>query len=71
MARYWIVGGDYQSIVFSEMAEVNEEKRIGPFESYGAARAARKEWARLSGSGVDNAHWRYFIRKDDGEGSPC
>ncbi len=67
MGRYWIVGGEYQSTDFAEMAEGHEEKRIGPFESYGAA---RKEWARLSWSGVDNAHWRYFISKDDGEGSP-
>ena len=63
MARYWIVGGEYRSTEFAEMAEGREEERIGPFESYGAA---RKEWARLSWSGVDNAHLRYFIRTDDG-----
>ncbi len=66
MAGYWIVGGQYQSTDFAEMAEGHEETRIGPFETYGAA---RKEWARLSWSGVDNAYLRYFIRKDGGEGS--
>ena len=64
MAGYWIVGGEYQSTDFAEMVEGHEEKRIGPFETYGAA---RKEWARLSWSGVDDAHLRYFIRKDDGQ----
>ena len=68
MAGYWIVCGEYRSTDFAEMAEGHEEKRIGPFETYGAARgAARKEWARLSWSGVDNAYLRYFIRKNDGE----
>ena len=49
------------------MAEGHEERRIGPFETYGAA---RKEWVRLSWTGVDNAHLRYFIKKVDGKGSP-
>ena len=66
MAGYWIVGGQYQSTDFAEMAEGHEETRIGPFETYGQA---RKEWARLSWVGVDNAYLRYFIRKDGGEGS--
>jgi hypothetical protein len=48
------------------MVEGHEETRIGPFESYGQA---RKEWARLSWVGVDNAYLRYFIRKEGGEGS--
>ena len=67
MAGYWIVGGEYRSTDFAEMAEGHEERRIGPFETYGAA---RKEWARLSSTGVDNGRLRYFITKVDGKGSP-
>lgn len=67
MARYWIVGCEYDSTDFVDMADGHEEERIGPFETYGAA---RKEWVRLSWCGVDNAHLRYFIRKEEGEDSP-
>jgi Domain of unknown function (DUF4170) len=55
---YWVVGGEYADTSFTKMASGAEERRVGPFESYAEA---RRQWAALSMSAVDNALVRYRI----------
>ncbi len=62
MARYWVVGGEYESTDFARIAGGNAEERHGPFRDLAGARA---KWAALSMAAVDNAHVRYCIEKDD------
>lgn len=61
MTRYWVVGGDYQSTNFRELAEGAVEERHGPFESYAAA---RRKWAERAMATVDNATARFRIEED-------
>lgn len=60
--EFWIVGGIYKSTDFSEMADGGSEERIGPFETYEAAKA---EWSKKAWENVDDAHCRYRIEKRD------
>ncbi|MCH8918508.1 MAG: hypothetical protein IIC52_10670, partial [Proteobacteria bacterium] len=50
MFRYWVVGGNYASTEFSELAPGAEDVRIGPFVSY---REARSAWAEISWQAAD------------------
>ena len=56
--EYWVVGGEYTDTSFNRIAEGAAERRVGPFASY---EEARKHWAALSMSAVDNALVRYRI----------
>jgi len=60
--RYWVVGGEYKSTRFQEIAEGKAEERYGPFADY---EEARKKWAERAMATVDNAHVRYRIEKED------
>lgn len=66
MACYWIVGGEYQATDFAHMAPGSEEQRFGPFNSY---LEAKRAWAQLSWTNVDNCHVRYFIVKQETAGA--
>ncbi len=63
MTRYWVVGGEYSDTSFRRIATGGKEQRIGPFDSYGAAKA---EWQQRAWASVDNAHVRYRILKEGG-----
>ncbi len=65
MAHYWIIGGEYEATDFADLAPGGEEQRFGPFASYVEA---KKAWARLSWTKVDNCHVRYFIVKRETAG---
>ncbi len=65
MACYWIVGGEFEGTDFAHMAPGSEEHRYGPFNSY---LEAKKAWAQLSWTNVDNCHVRYFIVKKETAG---
>lgn len=67
MARYWVVGGAYADTRFEEIAGGGAEQRIGPFDSYEAARA---EWQRRAWATVDDATVRYRIEEEEGVGGP-
>jgi predicted nucleic acid-binding protein len=64
MARYWVVGGEYTDTDFDEIVGGGPEQRIGPFDSYEAAKA---EWQRLAWATVDDANTRYRIEEDKEE----
>jgi hypothetical protein len=61
MPRYWVIGGDYADTSFERIEGGGEEERIGPFESYAAAKA---EWQARAWSSVDSAHSRYRIEEE-------
>jgi Domain of unknown function (DUF4170) len=61
MARYWVIGGEYADTAFERIAGGGEEERIGPFESYEAAKA---EWQARAWASVDSAHARYRIEEE-------
>jgi hypothetical protein len=61
MARYWVVGGEYADTTFERMADGKPEERIGPFDSYEAAKAV---WQARAWATVDNAHARYRIEEE-------
>ncbi|UUX48247.1 DUF4170 domain-containing protein [Nisaea acidiphila] len=61
--QFWVVGGTYKSTDFSETVDGSPENRIGPFESYEAAKA---EWQKRAWESVDDAHTRYRIEKVSG-----
>jgi hypothetical protein len=61
MRRYWVIGGEYASTAFKQIAGGRAEERIGPFESYEAARAA---WQARAWASVDNALIRYRIEEE-------
>ena len=61
MARYWVIGGEYADARFESIAGGGPEERIGPFETYPAARA---EWQRLAWQTVDSANTRYRIEEE-------
>ena len=58
MFRYWVVGGNYASTEFSELAPGAEDVRIGPFVSY---REARSAWAEISWQAADQCNVRFMI----------
>ena len=59
MAKYWIVGGEYETTAFDAPVGGSEE-RHGPFADYEAAKA---EWQRMAWSTVDDCMIRYRIEK--------
>ena len=61
MARYWVVGGEYADAAFERIAGDKPEERIGPFESYEAAKAV---WQARAWATVDNAQARYRIEEE-------
>lgn len=68
MQRYWVIGGEYKDTSFEAVAAGREEC-FGPFDSF---EQAKKEWARLAWSTVDNATTRYRIEAmDPDESPPC
>ena len=64
MQRYWVVGGEYRSTDFEEIAEGKEEERYGP---YASLKEARQIWAALAQKTVDNALVRYRIEREGGD----
>ena len=63
MPRYWVIGGEYASTEFRDMAGDNQPQRHGPFATY---EEAKKAWQTYSWANVDSAHVRYtIIREDD------
>jgi len=58
MTHYWVVGGEYADTTFERTAGGGPEERIGPFESYDAAKAV---WQARAWATVDNARARYRI----------
>jgi hypothetical protein len=61
MARYWVIGGEYADTGFERIAGGGPEERIGPFDSYEAAKAG---WQARAWATVDNAHARYRIEEE-------
>jgi hypothetical protein len=61
MPRYWVIGGEYADTSFELIAGGAEEERIGPFDSYEAAKA---EWQARAWASVDSAHSRYRIEEE-------
>jgi hypothetical protein len=61
MPRYWVVGGEYADTKFKKIAGGGKETRIGPFESYVAAKDA---WQAKAWATVDSANTRYRIVKE-------
>ncbi len=62
MNRYWVVGGEYETTDFRRIANGKPEERHGPFASLAEA---RRKWAGLAMSTVDNAHMRFRIEEED------
>ena len=60
MARYWVIGGEYQSTKFEKLAPGKQEVREGPFEDY---EVAKKVWQRLAWETVDNALAHFHIEQ--------
>ena len=65
--RYWVVGGEYKSTAFDEIAGGGAEEFIGPFAAYDDA---FEEWQRRSWQNVDNCHARYRIVEDESDWRP-
>ncbi len=61
MTKYWVVGGEYRSTKFRDLAEGASEERHGPFDDY---EAARKKWAERAMATVDSATSRFHIEQD-------
>ena len=62
MARYWVVGGEYETTKFQVIRDGGAEERHGPFDT---REAARVKWADLAMKTVDFAHIRYRIEAED------
>ena len=62
MKRYWVVGGEYSSTAFREMADGKTPNRYGPFDT---VEEAHTRWAALSWANVDNCNFRYEIVPED------
>jgi len=65
--RYWVVGGEYASTDFKEIAAGRAEELVGPFATY---EAAYEEWQRRAWQYVDNCHVRYRIIGDKTDWHP-
>ena len=63
MPRFWVAGGEYADSSFQALA--GEEQRLGPFESYEAAREA---WRARAVETIDNALVRFRVEREDGTG---
>ena len=63
MPRYWVIGGEYKTTDFRDMANGKGPLRFGPFETYEQAKAA---WQAQSWANVDSCHHRFTIVKDEG-----
>jgi hypothetical protein len=63
MPRYWVIGGEYKTTDFRDMANGKGPLRFGPFDSYEQAKAA---WQAQSWANVDSCHHRFTIVKDEG-----
>ena len=63
MTRYWVIGGEYADTALRKLAAGKTEERIGPFNSYAAAKAA---WQARAWATVDSANTRYRIVKKEG-----
>ncbi len=61
MARYWVVGGEYETTNFRVIRDGGVEERVGPFDS---REAARVKWAEMAMKTVDQAHVRYRIEEE-------
>jgi uncharacterized protein DUF4170 len=64
MPRYWVIGGEYADTAFQVIADGGKEERLGPFDSYEAAKSA---WQSRAWANVDNAHSRYRIEEEGAE----
>ncbi|MFN4283023.1 MAG: DUF4170 domain-containing protein [Alphaproteobacteria bacterium] len=62
MPRYWVIGGEYKTTDFRDMANGNGPQRFGPFETYEQAKSA---WQAQSWANVDSCHHRFTIVKDE------
>lgn len=58
MARYWVVGGEYESTDFKVLKAGGQELRAGPFTTY---EDALRKWAELAWKSVDSCNIRYRI----------
>ena len=67
MPRYWVIGGEYTDTKFKKIAGGGKETRLGPFDSYEAAKAA---WQARAWATVDSANTRYRIVKEAGLRKP-
>lgn len=65
MAQYWVVGGEYKSTDFKDLAVGVELEEYGPFHTY---EAARKEWHARNMARIDNAMVRYRIVESESAG---
>lgn len=65
MARFWVVGGEYQDTSFDR--SVNGEAWFGPFDEY---EEAKKVWQRQAWKTVDDATTRYRIERIDQDEPP-
>lgn len=68
MSRYWVIGGEYADTAFKKLAAGGKEERVGPFDSYEAAKAA---WQARAWATVDSANTRYRIVKEAIAGKPA
>lgn len=66
MANFWVVGGEYASTDFRDMANGGKPQKYGPFKTYEEAKAA---WLAHSWANVDNCHVRFTITRDDANNS--
>jgi hypothetical protein len=62
MSRYWVVGGEYKTTDFRDMANGKGPQRFGPFASYEQARVV---WQTQSWATVDSCHHRFTIVKEE------
>ena len=68
MSRFWVVGGEYADTAFKKLVAGGKEERIGPFDSYEAAKAA---WQARAWATVDSANTRYRIVKEAASRKPA
>lgn len=66
--QYWVVGGEYASTSFDELADNGQEEVYGPFERY---QDAVKEWRERSWATVDNCNARYRVVSEESESLPA
>jgi len=58
MAAYWVVGGEYADMDFTEIAAGKKPERYGPFADY---QDAMSEWKSRAWATVDHCMIRYRI----------
>ena len=62
MRQFWVVGGEYESTAFRNLAEGTTEVREGPFDDYDKA---LKEWQRLAWETVDDCNAHFHIEEEN------